>query len=114
MHRRIRVRPGRAASVAGVIAGAAMVIIGLTTVTNLFGLFGIIWTLIAVAITVMHAINAFTEKGMPVYEVNVEGDNRREEDYTRQLLRLKQLKDDGIITETEFNMKKQEILAKKW
>ena len=39
------------------------------------------------AITVMHAINAFTEKGMPVYEVNVEGDNRREEDYTRQLLR---------------------------
>jgi len=50
---------------------------------------------------------------MTGYEI--EGSRRRPaRNYAKQLRDLKQLKDDGIISEEEFSAKKAEILAKKW
>lgn len=117
MSRRIKVRPGKPGSAAGMVVGIIFVILGLTVVIPMAGAFGVLWTLVALVITILNGVNVFTDKGVPLYEVNIDGDagsHNHSPDYTEQLRQLKQLKDDGIITETEFNIKKEEILSKRW
>lgn len=115
MPRRIRVKPGKGSSLAGFIGGIIFLIIGVAVVIPIFGPFGIAWTLVALVITVMNGVNAFSDKGVPIYEVNMSGDEPAKDiDFAGQLRNLKELKDDGIITETEYNIKKEEILSKKW
>ena len=43
-----------------------------------------------------------------------EDERPQEDDYAAQLRNLRELLEDGIITETEYNIKKEEILSKKW
>ena len=45
----------------------------------------------------------------------IERDKRRPaRNFARQLRELKQLKDDGVISEEEFVAKKADILSRKW
>lgn len=112
--RNIRVKQGRGPSLAGFIAGIIFILIGLGTI-SIFGWFGAVWTLMALLITVFHGINAFSDKGVPVYEVTMSDEEGVQAvDYAAQLRNLRELLEDGIITETEYNIKKEEILSKKW
>ena len=72
MKRSIRVKPGKAQSTMGFAVGLVFVGIGLLVVIPTFGVFGIFWTLIAVAITVTNGINAFGKKGVASHEIVVE------------------------------------------
>ena len=57
--RRVTYRPSKAQGVFGVVWGGIFVLIGLVVVIPTFGPFGILWTLIAVGITVMNGLHAF-------------------------------------------------------
>ncbi|KAA0548380.1 SHOCT domain-containing protein [Bacillus sp. BGMRC 2118] len=107
-----RVKPSKGASLLGVIVGVIFIFIGITQVSTLGG-FGIIWTLIAVAITGFHAINAFSTKGVSSYEVDVELSHdymKTAEDIETELRKLHRLKEDQIISEEEYHNKKEELL----
>ena len=57
--RRVTYRPSKAQGAFGVAVGAIFVVIGLVMVIPVFGLFGVLWTLVAVGITAMNAYQAF-------------------------------------------------------
>lgn len=117
MRRSIKVKPSKQASTSGFIGGLIFVFIGLFVVIPQFGAFGVLWTLFAIAITVTHGINAFSEKGIPTNEIEIDSyenqfDHSSTEDFQETLRKLKVLKDEGVITEADFEIKKTEILNK--
>lgn len=117
MFKRGRVRPSKGSSIVGMIGGVIFIFIGVTTVIPMAGLFGMFWTLMAVVITGSHAYNVFSEKGLSQYQVDVEvvdSFQKREESFDERLRKLKALKDDGLINEEEYEVKRKEILNDKW
>lgn len=117
MFKRGRVRPSKGASIVGMIGGIIFILIGITTVIPMAGLFGVFWTLVAVVITCSHAYNVFSEKGFSRYQVDVEVTDSyqgKEESFDEKLRKLKALKDDGLINEEEYEVKRKEILNDKW
>lgn len=126
MKKKIRVKPSKSQSVLGLIVGLIFVFIGITTISQM-GAFGIAWTVIAIVITVTHGMNVFSDKGVvtEVIEFNSENDldsingfkaEKIEEKYNfdEKLRKLKKLRDDGVLSELEYQIKKQEILEEKW
>lgn len=117
MYKRGRVRPSKSSSVLGMIVGGIFVIIGVTTVIPLAGGFGILWTLVALGITISHAYNVFSEKGFSGYQIDIEESDsyqKKEEGFDEKLRKLKALKDDGLLNDEEYEMKRKEILKDKW
>jgi hypothetical protein len=117
MYKRGRVRPSKGSSIVGMIGGIIFVLIGITVAIPMAGLFGVFWTLIAVVITGSHAYNAFSEKGLSHYQVDVElteSCERKEESFDEKLRKLKALKDDGLLSDEEYELKRKEILNDKW
>ncbi|WP_163538920.1 SHOCT domain-containing protein [Gracilibacillus sp. YIM 98692] len=120
MFQRYRVKPSKSASVLGMIVGIIFIFIGATQMSHM-GFFGVIWTLIALAITGYHAVNVFSNKGVSSYQVDVQrekNENNRvvsdDSDYESKLRQLHRLKEDDIISEEEYSRKKEEILRTKW
>lgn len=112
MRKDIRVKPGRAQSAIGMIVGIVFVLIGLCFVIPQMGLFGILWTLIAVAITVINAINVFSEKGVATSRIEVD-EWKRETSSSSVEERLKKAEDlyqKGMITKEEYDQKRKDIL----
>jgi hypothetical protein len=109
MSYRIGVRPGRAASIVGMVVVGLFVVLGLTIITPMFGAFGLVWTAGAAAIAVFYAYNAFSDRGVSAYEVNVDSSGSVE-DLDASLRKLAKLKDDGLLSEQEYEQKRAEIL----
>lgn len=123
MPRGIRVKPSKPASLFGMIVGIVFVFIGLFVAIPSAGMFGVFWTLIAVGITGFQAYNFFGDKGVASWEIdidtgaNAEMNNRSVSvsgDFETRLRKLNRLKEDGLITEEEFQKKREEILREKW
>ena len=123
MPKGIRVKPSKPASLFGMIVGIVFVLIGLFIVIPSAGMFGVFWTLIAVGITGFQAYNFFGDKGVASWEIdidtgaNAEMNNRSvsvSDDFETRLRKLNRLKEDGLITEEEFQKKREEILREKW
>ena len=116
--KRIRVKPGRAQSRMGFFAGLLFCLIGVFMVIPIFGVFGIFWTLMAVIITALSGINAFSDKGMASHEIIIDeesrasesGDNRRKENIESRLRMAEKLYGGGSITKDELDEKRREIL----
>lgn len=113
MRRNIKIRPGKTQSAIGFVAGLIFVGIGLFVVVPTFGVFGILWTLIAVALTAVNGANAFGKKGVASHEIMVEEDGAdgggrplAEE----RLREARDLYDRGLITKEEYEAKRAEIL----
>jgi len=112
--RRVTYRPSKAHGIFGVVWGGLFVLIGLFVVIPNFGPFGIIWTLAAVAITGMNAYHAFG-KGYIGPEINIEDEaagyhEAGASSIEARLQELRNLYDRSLITEEEYEAKKQEIL----
>jgi hypothetical protein len=104
------VKPSKGQSFIGMIAGIIFVMIGITMVIPNAGLFGYAWTGIAVIITIANATNAFSDRGIANYEINVEEHLTKEvDDFEVKLRKLNKLRNDGIITENEFIKQKEKI-----
>ena len=125
--RRIKVRPGKTQSKLGFFMGIAFCIIGCVVVIPVAGLFGVLWTGVAVAITVINYKNGFSEEGVATHEIMIEetidemernrstvGDNRKTEsvgdDIEVKLKKLNSLYEQGLITASEFEAKRKELL----
>ena len=59
-----RIKPSKPASAVGLVAGLVFVGIGLFVVVPHTGAFGVLWTLFAVVITVIHGANLFSARGI--------------------------------------------------
>lgn len=119
--RNIRIKPSRSQSTMGFAVGVIFVCIGLFVVIPAFGLFGLLWTGIAVAITVVNGMNAFGKKGVPTMEIYTEEEESEPAgqdhptptntlDAKGRLEQLKSLKEAGLLTREEYDRKRQEIL----
>lgn len=107
MVRNIKVKPGKTQSKFSFAVGLLFCGIGLFVAIPLFGPFGFIWTAVAVFITISHGMNAFSDKGIPSYEVNIEEDGSSIE---ARLKKLDSLYNQGLITKEEFETKRKDIL----
>ena len=133
--RRVTYRPSKAQGAFGVVVGVVFVLIGLFMVIPVFGPFGILWTLMAVGITAMNAYQAFGKgyagpqitieedeepRRAPMDEVTKETASPASEthdhvpstalDAKARLEQLKELKEAGLLTQEEYDKKRQEIL----
>ena len=134
MSKKIKVRPGKTQSKAGFIVGIAFCLIGVFVAIPMAGLFGVLWTGVAVWITYSHYRNGFTDKPISnrvieieddgnsatvrtgvfddfrtSYDVGMEADG---EDIEGRLRKLQSLYQQGLITAEEYEKKKQEILER--
>lgn len=127
--RRVTYRPSKAQGAFGVAVGAIFVVIGLVMVIPAFGLFGVLWTLMAVGITAMNAYQAFG-KNYTGPQITIEEDEELPRrgaspspapethdhisstalDVKGRLQQLKDLKEAGLLSQEEYDKKRQEIL----
>ena len=113
--RRITYRPSKGQSIFGGVVGVIFVILGLVVVIPTFGPFGILWTLIAVGITGVNLYQGFG-KGYIGPEIRVEEDGEEtapgEEPLSAEerLRQLRSLYDQRLITQEEYESKREEIL----
>lgn len=121
MFRKIKVKPGKQQSLLGFFIGIVFVFIGIMIVIPTFGLFGLFWTIIALTIAVSNGYNAFSEKGISSWEVSIDSTDSTNSlrkssntDFEEKLRKLQRLKEDGLLSEKEFQRKREEILDQKW
>ncbi|MDR3601586.1 MAG: SHOCT domain-containing protein [Desulfosporosinus sp.] len=116
MSGRIWVRPSKSQSLVGMIGGVVFVIIGFS-IMPMMGVFGIIWTLMALLIGGLHAYNFFSSKSVALWEIDLDltkGTANSEEEFETRLRKLEKLKEDGLISENEFEKKRTEIIQSEW
>ena len=116
MRKRVTYRPGRAQSAFGAVVSGIFVLIGLVFVIPTFGLFGVLWTLIAAVGAAMSAYRAFG-KGYIGPEIHIEDEEGPVEtipavglDAKRRLEQLETLRSAGLIDDEEYREKRREIL----
>ncbi len=125
--KRIKVKPGKTQSKLGFFVGIAFCIIGCVVAIPMAGAFGLLWTGIAVAITVINYKNGFSDEGVATHEIIIDesdgvselnrsttGDNGRtesaDEDIEAKLKKLNSLYEQRLITSSEYEEKRKELL----
>lgn len=129
--RRVTYRPSKAQGAFGMVWGGVFILIGLFVVIPTFGPFGILWTLAAIGITAMNGYQAFGTKYTGP-EITIEEDNAQMPqehpsspapqthdhipstalDAKGRLEQLESLKQAGLITQSEYDQKRREILER--
>lgn len=100
----------------GFVVGIVFVGIGLFVVVPAAGAFGVVWTLMAVAITGYHAVNLFSERGVAheVVEFDIPsgpaGEPPQNMSPQQRLGRLEDLLRQGLVTDQEYHEQRQRIL----
>ncbi|XZF76822.1 SHOCT domain-containing protein [Bacillus sp. AL-1R] len=108
--RKIRVKPSKGQSFLGFLIGVVFIVLGFTIVIPKAGLFGLIWTGVALMITIINGYNVFSDRGISNDKVNVEEYIMSEKlDFEVKLRKLNKLKNDGVITDIEFQKQKEKI-----
>lgn len=133
MRRKTEIRTTRSSAVSNIIAGIAFILFGLF-VPNLlhldgmgmgFGgpsmnpaLFFTAFGLIGGIASILYGVIALKRGGIAEHEIVTETTDESRcnsaSDPAEQLKKLKSLYDDGILSSAEYEMKKKEILSKKW
>ena len=133
MRRKTEIRTTRSSAVSNIIAGIAVILFGLF-VPNLlhldgmgmgFGgpsmnpaLFFTAFGLIGGIASILYGVIALKRGGIAEHEIVTETTDESRwnsaSDPAEQLKKLKSLYDDGILSSAEYEMKKKEILSKKW
>src|SRR6266851_2738954 len=109
MSYRVGLKPGKAASVLGMIVGGIFVLLGVTIVIPTFGAFGLLWTAVAAAMSLFYAYNFFSRSGVSIYQMDIDSPGNVE-DLDGSLRKLAKLKEDGLITDKEYEQKRTEIM----
>jgi hypothetical protein len=113
MSGKARIRPSQSISAIGMIVGIIFVIIGLFIVIPNVGLFGVVWTLVALGGVIYSAVNTFSERGISTEVVDFEGDLDKQKDEVSvesRLQTLESLKQKGLVSEQEYNQQREKIL----
>jgi len=113
MKKRVRVIPSKGQSIIGFIVGLLFCAIGVFEVIPHAGIFGIVWTLIAVIITVINAINIWAKNGIATEEIIVDEDEKNDnknKSIEDRLIEAQQLHEKGTITTEEYEEKRKQLL----
>ena len=116
------VRPGKTASVIGIIAAGLMFVFGIFFFSRLgeegsdIGrIFMLFWLLIIILIIAYYVYNLKSRQAsssaLEVIDVDVPGSGPSVEEKLRSLERMKR---DRLIKEEEYRQKRQEIMQQKW
>ncbi len=116
------VRPGKTASIIGIIAAGLMFVFGIfffsrleEAGSDLGGIFMVFWLLIVILIIAYYVYNLMSRKAssaaLEVIDLEVPGSGPGVEEKLRSLTRMKK---DRLITEEEYRQKRQEIMQTKW
>ena len=105
--RRVTYRPSKSQAVFGGVVGIIFVCIGLFLVIPTFGLFGILWTLIAAGMNFYQAFG----RGYVGPEIHIEDENGEKSGGLEERLRqLQTLYEQGLITQEEYDQKRRAIM----
>ena len=114
MRRRMRYRPSKASCIFSGIVGIIFTGIGVFVVIPTFGAFGILWTLIALGMTIYQFAMAAGKVSMGSWSIEEDGtgaangeDGKSAQD---RLTELQNLYDRRLISQEEYEKKRQEIL----
>jgi hypothetical protein len=107
MSYRVGIKPSKPAAAVGLAAGVVFLLLGVTVVISIFGTFRVFWTAVAGIITLFCAYNLFSRRDVSTYEVDVDAP----EDDLRKLAQLRQ---DGLLSEEEYQRKRAELMARRW
>ena len=119
MRRNMRYRPSKASCIFAGIVGIIFSCIGLFVVIPSFGAFGILWTLIAIGITIYQFAMAAGKVSMGSWSIEDEDGAGEGSDPTGdssgrsaqdRLTELQNLYDRRLISQEEYEQKRQEIL----
>ena len=114
MRRRMRYRPSRANCIFGGIVGIIFTCIGLFVAIPAAGAFGVLWTLIALAMTVYQFAMAAGKVSAGSWSIEEEDEGRDGapggKSAQDRLTELQNLYDRRLITQEEYEAKRQEIL----
>lgn len=114
MKARGSIRPSKPISGIAALVGAIFVFIGLFVVIPQAGLFGVLWTALAVVGTVYHCRNAFSDRPIAFEEVELDVSERSGEESAltveRRLRRLENLRAQNLISAEEYEKKRNDIL----
>lgn len=112
MKKHIRYRPSKVNAGMTFAVGILLIIIGVTVAIPQAGLFGLVWTGIAAAITVVNGLYLFGKRdntslfgGYVITDEENEGESSEE-----RLKKLQSLYDQRLITPEEYEEKRKEIL----
>jgi hypothetical protein len=108
---RVGVKPGKAVSVVGLVVGGLFVVLGIAVVVPTFGAFGLLWTAVAGVIALFYAYNLFSRRGLSAYEVDVQSPGSVD-DLDASLRKLARLKDDGLLSEQDYEQKRAEVMRR--
>ncbi len=103
-------------SALGLIVGIVFIGIGVGVVIPEAGAFGVVWTLVATAITGYHAMNVFSERGVAHevvdFDVSVSSSSQTgiSETPEQRLATLDDLKGRGVVTDDEYREQRDRIL----
>jgi hypothetical protein len=114
-------RPSPTMSAIGLVVGVFMLIFGIVFLANIAShenklpgpviAFMIVWFVVLIGIMAYHASNAFGKKGMPTTIIEAE-DTTDSQSPSDRLRQLEDLRQKNLITETEYQSKRQEIVSK--
>ena len=113
----IRMKPSKLQGTIGGVMGCIFVLIGIFEVIPTFGLFGVLWTGVAVLIASTHLYSAFSKnyKGPEIYIEDETVENFSASSNSNSALRLTELRslyDQRLITQEEYEEKRKEIMEK--
>ena len=125
MTNNVRVRPTRAVTIMGLVVAVAMVFFGiffLTIVTKdtggesgpLIG-FMILWFLVLGVIIAYGIYNLTSRKGVVEIDVGPTApEAKAAPNFDEKLRKLESLRKDGLVTDEEYRVKRNEIMSEKW
>ncbi len=106
-------RPSKNVCLMGGVVGVVFVLIGIFNIIPNMGLFGIIWTALAGALAVYYFFMAFGKGSMgtiTVEEEEVPSPAAQDDDTAARFSELQDLYDRRLITQEEYEAKREEIL----
>ena len=113
MRKRMRYQPSKSQSMFSGAVGVVFCLIGLFVVVPTFGPFGLLWTAIAVFITVRSFAMAKGKADMGSYVIEDESDlpgTKNGQTAEERLTELQNLYDRRLISTEEYEAKRKEIL----
>ena len=113
--RRIRVQPSKSAATLAFVMGIIFCLIGFIIVIPTFGPFGLLWTGIAVAITVsnyraMKGQDSAAGRDIIIEEMGLQEARPAPSDAEQRLTELQNLYHKGLITRDEYDEKRAKVL----
>lgn len=115
MSRRVRFTPSKPSMILSLVVGVLFIILGIFVVIPNFGLFGIIWTCVAVGITIANALPLFSDKaeyrpGIVIEDETSSPAEKSGRTREERLAELSDLYEKRLITREDYDKRREEIL----